>query len=1048
MKAVPFRVLVVEDEAVVAMDIESRLRSMGYEVAGRADTAASAVESAETVRPDLVLMDIRLRDGSDGIEAAAEIAERLELPVVFLTAHADEGTLERAKHMGPAGYLLKPFSDRDLRMVMEMAVFKHRADLEIRRLNRLYESLSRVNRAMVEVRSVPDYLEEVCRVTVETGRFDFAWVGRHQSETGVLETVGAWGRGAASVERLPELAVDRKPGSPSHRAYMEGARWVGRVPEPGRDREDCARAVFGAGLREMAALPLRVGGRAWGVFSVYSSDAGDFGPRELGLLEEVAVSIGFGVEQSLKEAERVRAEAEVREQRRLFETLIEVLPTPVYLTDTGGCYLRCNEAFARFVGRSKEEILHRGVDEVVPADLAPGYRQADDEVFRRGRGGTYRYTSQVSREDGTRRDVVFHKAALCGADGVPTGIVGVILDITDLKDRERVLRESERRFRTLIQKSADVVGVLDVEGVVRFNSASVERAFGYREEEVVGRGFSGWVHPEDQPGWAGVWAELGGAVGGQRAAVFRLRHRDGSWRWVEATLTNLLDDPEIRGVVMNYRDITERVAAEREVRHREAELAAIYDSAPFMMCLVDRDGRVVRANRLLQEAGGAVAGGARLWREGGVAAGAGAGAEVEVEAVGVGRLGEAVREAFVTRRGRQGWEVSLGAGVLAPAEVHVAVSTAFLEVGSSPLVLLCVEDITRRRGLEAQFLQAQKMEAVGQMAGGIAHDFNNILAAMLMNLGVLRNPARTAAEPGEAVAELERLAHRAADLTRQLLLFGRRKTPQVARVDLNGVLAGVTRMLRRLLGDHIEMQLSCAPGEMWVDVDAGMIEQAVMNLALNARDAMPQGGCLVVGTARLRRAPGGREARGSDRPGWFVCLRVTDTGSGMDEAVLARIFEPFFTTKESGRGTGLGLPTVQGIVEQHRGWIEVESRVGRGSTFLVYLPAASGPMPPRVEGADRREAPPGAVRGGTESVLVVEDAPAVRRMVVMTLRSFGYRVVEASHGQEAIERWLQDPGGVDLLLTDMVMPGGMTGLQLIERLRQLRPDLPALVSSG
>lgn len=344
---------------------------------------------------------------------------------------------------------------------------------------------------------------------------------------------------------------------------------------------------------------------------------------------------------------------------------------------------------------------------------------------------------------------------------------------------------------------------------------------------------------------------------------------------------------------------------------------------------------------------------------------------------------------------------------------------------------------------EAQLRQAQKLEAVGQLAGGVAHDFNNILAATMMHLGLLQmNPALDETTR-QGLIDLEKEATRASALTRQLLMFSRRSVLAVKPLDLNDIVANMLKMLTRLIGEHISLRFEPTPALPAVEADAGLLEQVLMNLVVNARDAMPAGGRLTI-TTSTATVTDGTAAEGVDRaPGPFVRLAVSDTGSGMDDDTLRRIFEPFFTTKEAGKGTGLGLATVHGIVAQHRGWVDVQSAPGAGSTFTVYLPAtATG----QAAGADEPRAEP--IPGGKETILLVEDDPQVRRMTGLSLAALGYHVIEARNGQDAVRMW-QAPGPqVQLLLTDMVMPEGMTGLELADRLQRSHPGLRVIISSG
>jgi two-component system cell cycle sensor histidine kinase/response regulator CckA len=352
-------------------------------------------------------------------------------------------------------------------------------------------------------------------------------------------------------------------------------------------------------------------------------------------------------------------------------------------------------------------------------------------------------------------------------------------------------------------------------------------------------------------------------------------------------------------------------------------------------------------------------------------------------------------------------------------------------------------DITERKRLEEQLRQAQKMEAVGQLAGGVAHDFNNILAATMMHLDLLRDRPDLDPEMLDSLKELQAGAERAARLTQQLLLFSRRSAIQVRELDLNAVVENLVKMLRRLLGEHIDLRFHGTRVLPLVEADAGMLEQVVVNLAVNARDAMAKGGRLTISTDVIEIDE--EKARDSPerRPGVFVCLAMADTGEGMDPATLRRIFEPFFTTKDAEKGTGLGLATVFGIVKQHKGWLEVESMVGNGSTFRIFLPAL-----PWSDDAESPGAPCEQVRGGNETILLVEDEPELRDMVKEHLEILGYRVLEAGNGKEALALWEERSPQIDLLFTDMVMPEGITGLDLMERMRATKPGLKVIISSG
>ncbi len=463
------------------------------------------------------------------------------------------------------------------------------------------------------------------------------------------------------------------------------------------------------------------------------------------------------------------------------------------------------------------------------------------------------------------------------------------------------LLRRERHFRALTEHSLDILTLLDRDGIYLYNSASLTRALGYEPTALAGKEVFSFIHPEDLPTVREAFRFSLGHPGEPVRIEFRFRHADGSWRCLEAVGQNRLEDPDIGGIAVNSRDVTER------------------------------------------------------------------------------------------------------------------------------------------KLLESQLRQSQKMEAIGQLAGGVAHDFNNILTVIHGHASLLQS---TAVEPSRSARQILQAADRAATLTRQLLTFSRRQFMQVRLLDLNQVVADMSCMLGRLLGEDIALQLHYSAEPAPVRADPGMVEQVLLNLAVNARDAMPSGGVLGIKlTPRSLSSPvpGGHP---ESTKGEFICLSVTDTGCGISPENLRHIFEPFFTTKEVGKGTGLGLATVYGIVKQHGGWIEVSSQPGQGACFEVFLPAQSRAAAPSEKPG------PQSVRGGSETILVVEDEAPVREVVCALLTAYGYRVIEARSGAQALQLWRQSHPEIDLLLTDLVMPDRVSGRDLAESLMAERPGLKVIFTSG
>jgi signal transduction histidine kinase len=386
------------------------------------------------------------------------------------------------------------------------------------------------------------------------------------------------------------------------------------------------------------------------------------------------------------------------------------------------------------------------------------------------------------------------------------------------------------------------------------------------------------------------------------------------------------------------------------------------------------------------------------------------------------------------------WELQRQAAVKM-AELAQMVARRTCDLQESNLQLQ--REVRGRVESERQLRHAQKMEAIGQLAAGIAHDFNNILTVVHGHASMLLMRLGAEGPHAKSALEIRQCAERAANLVRQLLMFSRKQIMQFRNVDVGEIIQSVSGMVRQLVGEHIAVELCCAPGLPAVHGDRGSIEQIIVNLTVNSRDALPRGGQITL-KASVIDVDAARAARHPEaRPGQFVCLEVSDTGCGMDEQAMNHLFEPFFTTKDAGKGTGLGLATVYGIVKQHKGWIEVRSAVGQGTTVQVHFPVSSQVDATR---EDATSDTPG--RRGTETILIAEDEAPLRDMVSEVLRLHGYHVLTAGSGPAALEIWRRERSRIDLLLTDMVMPGGMMGSELAAEIRAANPRLKVLYTSG
>ncbi|HEU4829487.1 MAG TPA: PAS domain S-box protein [Gemmatimonadales bacterium] len=712
--------------------------------------------------------------------------------------------------------------------------------------------------------------------------------------------------------------------------------------------------------------------------------------------------------------------------RRIADALPLIEQSPVGITITrNGTLTYVNQAAVEIFGySSREELEGLGALDVV----APESRElVGDRMMRRLRGedvpDSYDYVAL--RRDGSAADVHMEVVQLDFPDG--PALIAYHMDVTERRRAERALRESEARFRNMADHAPIVMRVTDASGNCTYLNQPWYEFTGQSEEASRGAGWLEAIHPDDR---MGVEAGLADAIAHRRGVQleYRLRRADGVYRWVFDSAAARLDDAgAFLGYVASVVDIDER----REAELANARLAAIVQSSDDAIVSKTLDGTVMSWNE------GAV----RIF---GYEPAEMIGASIlqlipperhEEERRVLERVsrGESVAR-IETERIRKG-----GARITIELSVSPVKDRSGRIVGAASIK----RDVTERRRAEQQLRQAAKMEAIGRVAGGLAHDFNNQLHALRGFADFVARDPNLGPTAREDLHQVQRAGDRMASLTRQLLAFSRRQVLTPETVDLDSSVSEMQPMLQRLIGSNIEMQVERSPGAKWVQVDPAQLLQVVMNLAINARDAMPAGGRLVMrtGIRRLAAVELGPLEEFALRPGEYATLSVTDSGTGIDPTDLPQIFEPFFTTKGIGEGTGLGLPTVHGIVTQSHGAIQVESTVGEGTTFTIYLPVSSPPAP-RPSGRDRAS----GTHAAAARVLVVDDEDLVREVAARSLEQGGFHVQRARHGREALQI-LETGPRFDLVLSDVVMPV-MGGRELGQRLASIHPDLPIIWMSG
>jgi two-component system cell cycle sensor histidine kinase/response regulator CckA len=577
------------------------------------------------------------------------------------------------------------------------------------------------------------------------------------------------------------------------------------------------------------------------------------------------------------------------------------------------------------------------------------------------------------------------------------------------KRSAEALGASEFRYQSVVENIKEVIFQVNEAGLWTFLNPAWTEITGFKVKDTLGTPFADYIHPDDR----GRHKELFQALIQRQLSYCRDETRylakDGTYRWVEIYAQPTLDNN--LGTSGTLRDITERKRAEAEIQ----KLAAFVRLNPDPVMELASDGTVTYLNPAARELARTLG----LEDPSGILPAEAATISQDCLRLGSNKLNQ---------------EISVNLRTL---------SWSFFPIVSSQVVHCYGHDTTEQMNLEAQLRHAQKLESVGQLAAGVAHDFNNILTIIQGHTDRLLDQSGANEKVAEPLRQVSAAAKRASSLTRQLLMFSRKQVMQTKVLDLNIVLGNLVKMLHRLLGEDIAFEAKYSANVSAIEADTGMIEQIIMNLSVNARDAMPKGGRLVITTGAATIDDTYVQQHPEARRGRFVLLTVKDTGFGMSKETLARIFEPFFTTKEVGKGTGLGLATVYGIVKQHQGWVEVASELDAGTTFKVYLPESLK----RVEAAEKLLSPQN-VKGGSETILLVEDEPVLRELARVILSDYDYRVLEASCGVEALKVWEEHSGKIDLLLTDMVMPSGMTGRELADELKIRKPGLKVIYTSG
>jgi len=976
--------------------------------------------------------------------------------------------------------------------IIRAKIEKFQEELEkLTRENEIMAEIGQVISSTLDIEEVYGYFVELVRYLID---FDRLAINIINPENQTFFIPYVWG--PVVPERTPKAIV-----SLQGTATLEIFRTKSPLLVNEDNRQEIAQRfpglapAFAAGFKSLMMTPLFSQNEVIGVLNVQSTKPNAYAEDDLKVAQRVSNQIAGAIANALLFRRHEEAEIKIKEQLNFLWVLLDTIPNPIFYKDSQGKYLGCNRAWSEIHGLQPEEIIGKTVYDIAPAKLADIYWQKDEELFKNG--GKQIYEAKLIRADGQEREVIFNKAVFYKADGSLGGIVGITTDITERKKTEAVLKRKEEEVRLLARENnilAEIARIIsstlkieevyenfanEVQKLILFDGLIVS-IINEKENKVYFRYSAGLQIPGRMIGDSLPIAEGTAAayILQKRSALFIqgealaeiADHFPGLLPFKGAGIRSLIMAPlvsqdkivgilgfftkkanaysandlrlaervanQIAGAIANsllFEDLKKSQEALRQSEERYRSILANIEDGYYE---VDLAGNFTFFNESLSQMLG-------YSKEEMV----GLNNRQYTDEENARQIYQIFNRVYKTGLPAKQFEAEIIRKDGQKRNVELSVSlirnNAEKPIGFRGIV----RDITERKKaekemveLQEQLRQAQKMEAIGQLAGGIAHDFNNALTLIRTCSQLALLDLKEADPLKEKFEMINRATEQSANLTRQLLAFSRRQVMELKVVDLNNLIREMDKMLRRVIGEDIELVNNLAEDLGRVRVDPGQMEQVIINLAVNARDAMPRGGRLTIETANVHLDQGYVNGHVGVNPGDYIRLTVSDTGVGMTPEVRRRIFEPFFTTKEKGKGTGLGLSTVYGIVKQSGGYIYVYSEPGMGATFKIYLPRID-------EELEKEHTGPAELPQGRETILVVEDEKDVRSLIVQILRKQGYQVIEAESGAEAFDACANHEGKISLLLTDVVMPG-MSGRELAEKLLSWQPEMKVLYMSG
>ncbi len=1043
-----------------------------------AESLQSGLTLLNNKKVDVILLDLSLPDSS-GIDTYRNLQEKAGgVPTIILTGNDDDELARQAVHLGAQDYLVKNRIDGTiLNRVITYAIERNYLNAEFKKVNRTLKVLSKVNRTVIRSDNEFQLIKQICDATVNLGNYPLVWVGYLNRDNGKITNVGHSGT-RTDFDDIIKIACNNSNmvECPICQTIEKNSVLVIQDIQDS-DLGQLKQKTEKLGLKSLIIFPLKINRELNAAISIYSDEIDGFNPNEIDLLTELAGDLAYGIRSIRTNQEKIQAQKALIENERKFRLLAENSIDVVWQMDSRLRFTYASPSIYEMSGFTPEEWIGTRLSQ--HATWKEYFQMARKAIKAFKNYKTFKhitFEARMLRKDGTEFPVEISSKLIFNNNGFPIGLQGTTRDITDRKIAEEKIKLNQERLESLLRinqfESENTQELLDyaLEEALKLTESKIGYIYHYSEKDqqftlnTWSAGVMTACSIKNPPTVyhlekTGVWGET---VRQRKPIIlndFQAPHPlkkgtpEGHAKLYNFMTIPVIQDKQVIAVIgvankpIDYDDddvmqltllmdsvwkMVIRKASEKALQDSEKRYRSYIDNAPDGIFIANQNGEYLEVNHAACKTTGYTE--AELltqsitdqippdFRE--------EATELLKNLVAEGST--TIEIPFLKKNGSQGYWI---------VEIVKLSDNRFLGLTKDITAQKLAED--KQENLQKQLSQSQKMEAVGQLAGGVAHDFNNLLTIISGNADLMLMNCPKEDNFISNLEQIKKASERAAALTRQLLAFSRKQIIQPKITDLNILVSNMKKMLQRLIGEDMNLVTRLSDNLPTMKADEGQIEQTLMNLVVNARDAMPDGGKIHVQTdLRFVEKPDSRFMPDAE-PGEYLHLSVTDTGTGIAPNYMEHIFEPFFTTKESGKGTGLGLAVIYGIIKQHNGWIDVESEPGAGSTFHVYLPVCKE----ATEAITPEKSQTRTTANRSAKILILEDDTAVRELTKAMLANHGFTIIDSGSCTEAHKIFLKEHESIDLVISDVVLPDG-SGLNFINTLSNIKPDVKILMTSG